>query len=63
MTQDEQGGQKSEMNEGAGEAQAPGDAVAAHPDAAEDARTDEGTQGPDAVPGDGRPPEQDDAGR
>jgi hypothetical protein len=62
MTQHDDGGQVSEMNEGAGEAEAPGDAVAAHPDDAEDARTEEGTQGPDAVPGEGRPSPED-AGR
>lgn len=44
------GGQVSEMSQGAGEQEAPGDAVAAHPDDAEDARTEEGEQGPDAAP-------------
>ena len=58
-----QGGQKSEMNEGAGEAEAPGDAVAGHPDAAEDARTDEGTQGPDASPQRGDNADQEEGGR
>jgi hypothetical protein len=63
MTQDEQGGQVSETAAGAGEQEAPGDAVAAHPDDSEDSRTEEGTQGPDAPAESGRPPGQDDAGR
>lgn len=60
MAQDVDGGQVSEMSEGAGEQEAPGDAVAAHPDDAEDNRTDEGPQGPDARAEDGeRPLEKD----
>ena len=59
MTQDE--GQVSETAAGGGEQEAPGDSVAGHPDDVEDARTEEGTQGPDAAPEDGRPPKQEDA--
>jgi hypothetical protein len=56
MAQDDQnGGQVSETAAGGGEQEAPGDSVAGHPDGVEDGRTDEGTQGPDAPPEDGRP--------
>lgn len=57
MQDDQDGGQVSETAAGAGEQEAPGDAVAGHPDDVEDERTEEGTQGPDAPAHDGRPDE------
>jgi hypothetical protein len=62
---DESGGQVSETAAAAGEQQAPGDSVAGHPSDVEDARTDSDSQGPDAIPREGRrlDQEDDDAGR
>lgn len=55
MQDGESGGQVSETAAGGGVQEAPGDAVAGHPDDTEDERTEEGTQGPDAPPERGRP--------